>query len=497
MAEGELVLRMQGITKRFPGVLALDAVDFELQKGEVHAILGENGAGKSTLIKILSGAYTLDEGQIWLHGEPIYILNPKHALELGISVIYQDFNLVPTLTVGENIFLGREPIALANLIDRKRTTSACRTVLAELNINLDPEMRVDELGVAMQQMVEVAKALSMDAEIIIMDEPTAALGENEITELFSTIRRLKEKGVSIIYISHRLQELPAIADRVTILRDGRKIATHRMEEVELNSLIPLMVGRTLSEQFPKIPASIGSEVLRVEGLNWKDRLVDISFSLYQGEVLGFAGLVGSGRTELMRCLFGAQEYDRGKIYLGKIPVRIRSPQDAVRLGVGFITEDRKKQGLFLGLSVAENITVTDIGQVMNGIFIDHQQEKAVGTGYVESLRIKTPTIEHLVRYLSGGNQQKVALAKWLFAEARILIFDEPTRGIDVGAKVEVYNLINQLAQNGVGIIMVSSELPEIIGMSDRILVMNRGRLTGEFLREEATQAKIMECATKE
>lgn len=497
MIAADPVLRMRGITKHFPGVLALDNVDFELQKGEVHALLGENGAGKSTLIKILAGAYTLDQGAIYLHGKQTSVLSPKHALELGISVIYQEFNLVPTLTVGENIFLGREPMASASLIDRKKIVSDSQAILEELKIDLDPETRVDELGVAMQQMVEVAKALSMEAEIIVMDEPTASLGENEIAELFATIHRLKERGVSVIYISHRLQELPAIADRVTVLRDGKKIATRNVGDTDLNQLIHLMVGRTLSEQFPKTPASIGREVLRVEGLTWGKKLTDISFTLHEGEVLGFAGLVGSGRTELMRCLFGAQSYDMGQIYLDGVPVRIKSPQDAVQLGIGFITEDRKKQGLFLGLSVAENITVTDLDQVMNGMFIDYGRERVVGAEYVQSLQIKTPAVEHLVRYLSGGNQQKVALAKWLFSHARILIFDEPTRGIDVGAKVEVYNLINQLGQAGVGVIMVSSELPEIIGMSDRILVMCRGRLTGELLRSEATQDKIVECATKE
>ena len=490
------VLQMRGITKRFPGVLALDDVDFDLRKGEVHAILGENGAGKSTLIKILSGAYSLEDGEVYLRGNRIFIQNPKHALELGISVIYQEFNLVPTLTVSENIFLAREPMTVGKLIDSRNLTSNAQAILDDLRIELNPETRVDELGVAMQQMVEVAKALSMDAEIIIMDEPTASLGESEIVELFATIRHLKEKGVSIIYISHRLQELPSIADRVTVLRDGKKIATCEVAETDLNELIRLMVGRRLSEQFPKVAVPIGPEVLRVEGLTWGKKLKDISFSLYRGEVLGFAGLVGSGRTELMRCLFGAQEYDKGKIYLDGSQVRFKSPRDAVKAGIGLITEDRKKQGLFLGLSVTENITITDLDQVVSGVFIDYSREKAVGLDYVQSLRIKTPALEHLVRYLSGGNQQKVALAKWLFSNARILIFDEPTRGIDVGAKIEVYNLMNELVEAGVGVIMVSSELPEIIGMSDRILVMGNGRLTGEFLRSDATQDKIVECATK-
>lgn len=494
---GNNILMMKNITKSFPGVLALDRVYFELKKGEVHALVGENGAGKSTLIKIISGAYQKDSGEIIFNNEIVEIKNPRHAQEIGISVIYQEFNLIPHLTIGENIFLGREPMVYSKVIADNIINKETKKILNELDLDLDPDIKVAELGVAMQQMVEVAKALSMDAEIIIMDEPTAALGEHEIEQLFKTITRLKEKGISIIYISHCLSELWEIADRVTIFRDGQYIATSNIEDTDKETLIKQMVGRDLKEQFPDRNSLIGQEILRVENLTREGMLSNISFNLKAGEVLGFAGLVGSGRTELMRCIFGADYFEKGDIYINGNKVNINSPGDGIKNGIGFITEDRKKQGLVLIRSIKENITITDIKQVMKGIFINYIKENEIANDFVDKLKIKTPSNEQEVRYLSGGNQQKVVLAKWLLQKTKILIFDEPTRGIDVGAKKEVYSLINNLTNHGVGIIMVSSELPEIIGVSDRILVMNHGCITGELSAEEATQEKILNYATKE
>ncbi|HLV10795.1 MAG TPA: sugar ABC transporter ATP-binding protein, partial [Halanaerobiales bacterium] len=412
------------------------------------------------------------------------------------SVIYQEFNLIPYLSIAENIFLGRELLSYNSLIRDGEIRTKTREILGELNLSLDPDTRVTDLGVAMQQMIEVAKALSIESEILIMDEPTAALGEHEIEQLFKTIKNIKKRGISIIYISHRLKELWEIADRATILRDGEYISTAKIEDIERNYLIQKMVGRELSEQFPEREKNTGKEVLRVENLTGEG-LTDISFNLHEGEVLGFAGLIGSGRTELMRCIFGVDSFDTGEIFIDNQKVSINKPDDAIKNGIGFITEDRKGQGLILVRSVRENITITDLDSVIEGLFIINDKEERVTDDLVEQLRIKTPDIEQEVRYLSGGNQQKVVLAKWLVKNVKVLIFDEPTRGIDVGAKREVYNLINRLSGQGVGIIMISSELPEILGMSDRILVMNNGSIAGELSIEDATQEKILEYATKE
>ncbi len=491
-----IILEMKGISKKFPGVLALDNVDFELMKGEVHALLGENGAGKSTLIKVLSGAHQKDKGRLFLENNEIDIHSPRHAQDLGISVIYQEFNLIPDLTVAENIFLGRESTS-NNLIKDNEMTEKSRELLKQLHIDLDPSIKVSKLGVAMQQMVEVVKAISMDSEILVMDEPTAALGEHETEQLFLTVKRLKARGISIIYISHRLEELWEVADRATVLRDGQYISTHQISETDEDTLIKDMVGRTLSKQFPYKDNRQSEEVLRVEGITQKNNLNDISFNLYKGEVLGFAGLIGAGRTELMRCLFGADNYDKGNIFVDDRLVKIESPQDAIKQGIGFITEDRKNQGLILNRPVDENVTITDIDQVMKGLFIKKSMEEKLVNKYIANLKIKTPGLKQEVRFLSGGNQQKVVLAKWLLSKSKILIFDEPTRGIDVGAKKEVYELMNKLTENGVAIIMISSELPEILGMSDRIIVMSHGKLTGEFQKEDVGQEKILKYATKE
>ncbi|RAK07213.1 ribose transport system ATP-binding protein [Halanaerobium saccharolyticum] len=497
MNDSQSILKLSSITKKFPGVLALDQVDFDLKKGEVHALVGENGAGKSTLIKIISGVHKRDGGEIEVKGEKVNIKGPRHSRELGISVIYQEFNLVPYLSIAENIFLGREQLKGNTVINKNEMYNKSSEILHDLGINLDPDTIIADLGVAMQQMVEIAKALSMDSDIIIMDEPTAALGENEIEELFKTIENLKKKGISIIYISHRLKELWEVADRVTVFRDGQYIATHPISETDKDLLINEMVGRELKEQFPPRKIKIDNKILEVKNLATKKLLKNISFSLNKGEILGFAGLVGSGRTELMRCIFGADPKESGKILIDNQEVEIQNPQDAIEKGIGFITEDRKKQGLVLVRSVRENISLTDLSQVMNGIVLQKDKDKKLAEAYIKKLNIKTPGSEQEVKYLSGGNQQKVVLAKWLIRDTKILIFDEPTRGIDVGAKKEVYSLMNQLAENGVGIIMISSELPEILGMSDRIMVMNHGKIAGKLDIDEADQEKILSLATRE
>ena len=492
--QNDFLLKMRGIRKTFPGVVALDQVDFDLARGEVHILLGENGAGKSTLVKILSGAYAKDGGQIFFEGRLVEIKSPRHAQKLGISIIYQEFNLVPHLSVGANVFLGNEPQIYPGVIDQKKIFREAARLLNELGICLDPHTAVRDLSVAQQQMVEVAKALSLQAKILIMDEPTSALTETEIQELFATIRRLKAKGVAVIYISHRLNELFAIGDRVTVLRDGKYIATHSIAEVSAAQLIRLMADREVPEYFPKQKAKLGEELLRVEALNRGKQLRDISFSLRRGEVLGIAGLLGAGRTELARVIFGVDTIDSGRVFVKGQQVRIQSPADAIRLGIGFLTEDRKTQGLVMVLSLRENISLTSVEQLSRLGVMNVAAEKKLARRFIADLRIKATGLRQRVISLSGGNQQKVVLSKWLACESDILIFDEPTRGIDVGAKVEIYQLINRLTAQGRGIIMISSELPEILGMSDRILVMHQGRINGEFTSEEATQEKILSAA---
>ncbi len=495
--ENKFVLQMQEIRKTFPGVVALDNVSFDLQRGEVHILLGENGAGKSTLMKILSGAYQKDSGQLLLKGQAVEIKNPKHAIELGIGIIYQELNLVPHLSAAENIFLGREPVRLPGLIDQKAMNQSARRLLTGLGVNIDPRRLVKELSIAEQQMVEIAKAISLDARILIMDEPTSALTEREITELFTRIRKLKADGVSIIYISHRMEELFEIGDRVTVLRDGAVVGTRNIADVTKPELIRMMVNRELTQQFPKVAAARGKEVLRIEELNRSDELMNISFSLYEGEVLGIAGLLGSGRTELARAIFGLDKPDSGSIHVkGKLQT-ITSPRQAINLGFGFLTEDRKTQGLVLPLSVQENICLPSIERFSQLGIVSERQETEAAAQYQKDLRIKTPSLGQRVVNLSGGNQQKVVLSKWLCSHADILIFDEPTRGIDVGSKAETYQLMNQLAASGAAILMISSDLPEVLGMSDRILVMHQGRINGEFSAAEATQEKILHCALGE
>jgi ribose transport system ATP-binding protein len=493
----ELALQMQHISKTFPGVVALDEVSFALRPGEVHILLGENGAGKSTLMKILSGAYQKSAGQILLNNQEVEIKNPRQAQDLGIGIIYQELNLVPQLSAAENIFLGREPIRLTGVIDRQAMEREARRLLHGLGLEIDVRRPVRELSVAAQQMVEVAKAISLNARILIMDEPTSALTEREISELFARIRQLKTTGVSIVYISHRMEELFAIGDRVTVLRDGKNVGTYNISDVTKAELIRLMANRELINQFPKVRVPRGEEALRVEHLNRDGMLKDISFSLYRGEVLGIAGLLGSGRTELARAIFGADKIDSGQIYLqGKLQA-IHSPQQAINFGLGFLTEDRKTQGLVLPLSVKDNVCLPSLDKFSRWGVVNSREENRTATAYVNELRIKTPSIRQQAVNLSGGNQQKVVLGKWLCSEAEIFIFDEPTRGIDVGSKAEIYELINKLTANGVAVLIISSELPEILGMSDRILVMHQGRINGEFTAAEATQEKILRCALGE
>lgn len=497
MSNGAPVLEMRHIRKTFPGVVALNDVDFELRRGEVHILLGENGAGKSTLMKILSGAYQKSAGQILLDDSEVEIKNPKHAQELGISTIYQEFNLIPHLSVGENIFLGREPARVPGFIDQRAIFQQATHALTALGLTLNPRKLVKELRVAEQQMVEVAKALSLDARILIMDEPTAALTEHEIKELFATIRSLKEKGVSIVYISHRMEELFEIGDRVTVLRDGCSVGTYDVPAMSKSELIRLMVNRELTDLFPKASVARGPEVLRVEGLSTQTGLKDINFSLHKGEVLGISGLLGAGRTELARAIFGLDKIASGSIYLEGVLQKIDSPRRAINSGIGFLTEDRKTQGLVLPLSVKENLCLSSLDKFSSWGVMSTTKEELAADRYVKELRIRTPSLSQKVVFLSGGNQQKVVLSKWLCSEGEIFIFDEPTRGVDVGAKTEIYQLMNRLTAAGVAIIMISSELLEVLGMSDRILVMRGGRIAGEFSATEATQEKILQCALGE
>jgi len=487
------LVEIRGMTKAFPGVQALLGVDLDLRAGEVHAVVGENGAGKSTLMKIVAGVYRPDSGSIRLGGVPILNESPRQALERGISMIHQELNLAPNLSVAENVFLGRAPTR-GGLIDWRRLYADVEALADRLGIDLDVRARVDELSVARQQMVEIAKALSLDARVIIMDEPTSALTERETEALFDIIARLKSNGVAVVYISHRLDEIFRVADRVTVLRDGRLVGTLPIAQATQPQLIGMMVGRVLTTLFPKESVEIGDPFLEVRHLRRKGALEDISFVLRRREILGLAGLVGAGRTELVRVLFGADPLDGGEILLEGRPVRIRRPRDAIRLGMGFVTEDRKLQGLVLGMNVRENETLASLAQVSKLGFLNLGRERTLAARLVEQLGVRTPSVEQEVANLSGGNQQKVVIAKWLATRARILILDEPTRGIDVGAKAEVHALMSRLASQGVSILMISSELPEILGMSDRILVMRQGRLSGEFTRDQASQEAILACA---
>ena len=488
---GAVLLRMSGITKRFPGVVALDDVRLELLPGEVHVLLGENGAGKSTLMKVLGGAYHADAGKIELKGREVRINSPRDALDLGIAVIYQEFNLVSQLSVMENVFMGREPRipGRPGMIDWARMRRETTAILQELDLPIDPARQVGKLGVAQQQMVEIARS----ADIVVMDEPTSALTDHEIVQLFRVVKQLQARGAGVIYISHRLEEVPQVGSTVTVLRDGRYVDSVPAT-TPIPDLIRLMVGRDLTKQYPKEVVEPGAEVLRVEHLERQGVLRDASFSVRAGEILGIAGLVGAGRTELVRAIFGADRRDGGRIFVDGREVVVHRPVDAIRAGIGLLPEDRKTQGLVLLLSIAENISMASPGDVSRHGFLDLRKVAARARGFVETLRIRTPSVHRLARSLSGGTQQKVVLAKWLASRSRVLIFDEPTRGIDVGAKVEVYQLMTTLVQQGAAIVMVSSELPEVLGMSDRVLVMRGGSIVAALAGDEINQERILAAA---
>ncbi len=491
--ESVAALRMEAIRKQFPGVLALDDVDLTVRAGEVHVILGENGAGKSTLMKILSGAHGKDAGRIFLDGREVEIDGPRRARELGVGIIYQELSLAPTLWAAENVFLGREPRRLPGLVDRSAMEEAARAILGGLGASFDVRRQVRHLSLAERQLVEIARALSLDARILVMDEPTSALTDREAQALFEAMRRLTSRGVAIIYISHRLQEIYDVGDRVTVLRDGRRIATLDVAAADRRELVRLMANREVDELVTRRPSALGAELLRVEGLCRADELRDVSFSLHEGEVLGFAGLLGSGRTAVARAIFGLDPVAEGQVMVRGRRRSIGSPRDAIRAGIGLVTEDRKRQGLVLSLSVRENISLPLLRSLSRFGIVDARAERELASRYATDLRIRTPSIEQVTLNLSGGNQQKVVLAKWLACQVDTLILDEPTRGIDVGAKQEIYALMERLTAEGLGIVLISSELPEIAGLCDRVLVMRAGAVVGTFDRG-VSQEEILSAA---
>ena len=494
---GEVILTMKGIDKSFPGVHALDHVDLEIRKGEVLALMGENGAGKSTLMKVLTGIYKKDEGTITYEGKEVEFENPRAAQAAGIVIVHQELNMMNHLTVAQNIFIGRE-IMKGNLIDDAKMNEEAKKLFAKLNIEIDPTEKMGNLTVGKQQMCEIAKAISHDAKVIIFDEPSAALTESEIEELFKIIRDLRDKGVGMVYISHRMDEIKVITDRVTVMRDGTYVGTIITKESTKDDIINMMVGRVIYED-PKAASNVKPDapvVLKVEHLNAGKMVRDVSFELRKGEILGFSGLMGAGRTETARALFGADKKDSGDVYINGKKVEINSPEDAVKCGIGYLSEDRKRYGCVVGNTVAENTTMASLENFMSGLFINKKKEEESAWEYVKALKTKTPTVDTEVVNLSGGNQQKVVIAKWLVRDCEILIFDEPTRGIDVGAKSEIYTLMNELVAQGKSIIMISSEMTEVLRMSDRVIVMCEGRKTGEIDISEATQENIMHLATQ-
>ncbi len=493
--EESYYLCMRDISKSFPGVRALTKVNLEIKCGEVHALLGENGAGKSTLLKILSGAYSKDEGEIIVNGKKIDQMTPQLAEELGISVIYQEFNNLPYLSVAENIFLGRQPVKKNGLIDWKKCYEDSRKLLEKVGLEIDPRTPVSRLKIAQQQMVEIAKALSQNAKVIVMDEPTAPLTQIEIDNLFQVVRELKENNVAVIYVSHRLVEIKEICDRITFLRDGCYVGSAEVRDVNMNDMIRMMVGRELNDMYPQSHAVPGLPVLKVESLSTADKLDNINLVLHKGEILGLAGLVGAGRTELARAIFGADPICSGKIKMEGEDIDIKSTRDAISQKIGLVPEDRKKQGLVLIMNLIRNTTLASLNKFSRFGKLNLRAEKHKAEDYVKRLKIVTPDAWAIVNNLSGGNQQKVVLSKWLCADCKVLIIDEPTRGIDVGAKVEIYELMNELVEKGMGILMISSEMQELIGVCDRILVMYEGKISGELKRPEFSEEKIMAYAT--
>ncbi|WP_413757329.1 sugar ABC transporter ATP-binding protein [Streptomyces sp. MMBL 11-3] len=495
------LLRIEGIRKTFPGVVALDGVDFDLRRGEVHVLLGENGAGKSTLIKMLSGAYRPDAGRITVDGEEVRIHGAQDAARLGIATIYQEFNLVPDLTVAENIFLGRQPRRLG-MIDRKRMEADAAALLDRVGVDVSPRARVRELGIARLQMVEIAKALSLDARVLIMDEPTAVLTTTEVDKLFRIVRRLREDGVGIVFITHHLEEIAALGDRVTVIRDGRSVGQVPAATPE-DDLVRMMVGRSIEQQYPRERPTAGSTdgtdgtgapLLRVEGLTRDGVFHDVGFEVRAGEVVGIAGLVGAGRTEVVRAVFGADPYDGGSVAVAGERLPRHDVNAAMAAGIGLVPEDRKGQGLVLDASVEENLGLVTLRSATRGGLVDLKGQRTAAARIAGQLGVRMAGLGQHVRTLSGGNQQKVVIGKWLLADTKVLILDEPTRGIDVGAKVEIYQLVNELTAAGRAVLMISSDLPEVLGMSDRVLVMAQGRIAGELSADEATQDSVMALA---
>ncbi len=494
MTSSQKLLRMVQIDKRFPGVHALKGVDFDLEAGEVHVLLGENGAGKSTLMKVLSGSVQRDGGQIFIQGEEVKNLTPERTQRLGIGMVYQELSLVPALTVAENVFLGQLPRTALGLVDWPHIHERTRAIFELMGVNIDPRQEVRQLSVAQQQLTEIARVLAREARIILLDEPTSALSDTERDHLFEIIRRLQSQGVGIIYISHRLSELKEIGQRVTVMRDGQVVRTMPIEEADPDLLANLMVGRDLTEQFPKTIGEPGEIALRVEGLALEGTLEDVSFELRQGEILGIFGLMGAGQTELAQVLFGLREATAGRVLIGDKAVRLTQPVQAIAHGVGFLPRDRRASLLPMQ-AIPANITLANVSQFPILKFLNLRQEVRTAEDYVRDLSIRPPLLDRPVSYLSGGNQQKVCLARWLCNEAKILIVDEPTRGIDVGAKAEVFELIDRLTRTGVSVIMISSEMPEILAMADRILVMRSGRISAQYERGQATQELLLRSAS--
>ena len=500
----EPLLRMSLIRKRFPGVQALDNARLEMLPGEIHALLGENGAGKSTLIKILSGAQQPDSGTIEFRGQTVVMVSPHDAQRRGIATIYQEFTLAPNMTIAENVFIGREP-GVSFFVDWQKMASETRAITKRLGLELQPMAIVRGLSVAEQQMVEIARALSMKSRLIVMDEPTSALSSTEVEKLFRIARELKAHGLSIIFVTHRLEEVMQICDRYTVLRDGRLVGSGAIADITIDGIIRLMVGREVKALFAHRERELaGDVVLRVEGLNRRGNaqdqnatvLADVGFEARRGEILGVAGLVGAGRTEMARAVFGADAFDSGRVIINGREVHIRSPQDAIRNGIGLVPEDRKQQALFLALAVRINLSMASHRQILRwGVFIDETAERAMVEEYRQKLNIRMASPEQLIASLSGGNQQKVTLARWLALRPKVLIVDEPTRGIDIGAKVEVHNLLFEMAETGIAVVAISSELPEVLAISDRIITMREGRVTGEIKREDATEEILMSMMT--
>ena len=491
----EVILRMQGIRKTFPGVVALDNVNLDVRSGTVHSLMGENGAGKSTLMKCLIGMYTPDEGTVELAGDIVRFKDTKDGLEHGISMIHQELSPVPEMMVAENIWLGREPRGRLGLLSPAAMFRKTRELFDEWKIDIDPRARMKDLTVSKQQMVEIAKAISYDAKIIIMDEPTSAIPEREVAHLHGMIKRLTDFGVAIIYITHKMDEVFRISDDITVFRDGKHVGSYPAKELDRDKLIKLMVGRELTDLFPKEEAEIGEVVLSVQGLNRGAVVKDVSFELHRGEILGLAGLMGAGRTEVLETIFGIEKADSGEIVLNGRALRIKQPSDAIRAGMALLTEDRKLNGIMGVLSVRDNITAAALPRYSPRGVLRVGEMRKDSEDQREKLRIKTPSLSQLIKNLSGGNQQKALISRWLLTVPDVLMIDEPTRGIDVGAKSEIHRLMSMLAQEGKAIIMVSSELPEVLGMSDRILVMHEGRISGELSREEANQESVMHLAT--